>query len=438
MNSGFKWLNTLAPWDGNRFSPLEVPQKILSYLDNPQNKYATVHIAGTNGKGTVASLINHLVVSSKKYTNIGLMTSPHLYDVRERCLINSKLVEVDDLDQALIVIKEASIKLDVVPTYFVGITCAIFYLFAQKEIELGIIEVGLGGLFDATNLMDKSFISVITSIGLDHQEMLGETIEEITTNKAGILKDGQNVVIGNLPNAALEIVNKTLVKLATKNYFYNKDFSFETGNFIIKKNGAENSYPVFKDYLPTYLKENLAIALCALEILGIDNENYKERLKTYFWPRRFNIWARDKQILILDGAHNFQGINSLLISSEELLKIKKIKHISFYFNFLKRKKWQLAARALIDFLQKDKEYSFKLYILNMNENFVLFEEVKSYILENTKISSIDISEVSLDQLGDTENFLDNDLKVIFGSLSYPEELENNLIQKGYIRESIWV
>ena len=166
-------------------------------------------------------------------------------------------------------------------------------------------------------------------------------------------------------------------------------------------------------------------------------ENIKDSLNSYHWARRFNLWVRGEETIIIDGAHNFQGIESLLESSKNYLNYSKKRKLSLYFTFLKRKKWQIASQALINFINKENDCDLEINILSVDDNFESSEEIKKYVLENTKLEKDNLQLISLEEIGSTSYDSNNSLKIVFGSLSFPESLENNLIIQGFERGSIW-
>ena len=179
---GIKFLNSLSRWEKstNAFSPLEIPKKLLAQLDNPQDKYKTIHVAGTNGKGTTCALFAEVL--KQEGFKVGLFTSPHLIDVTERCRINNESIEIEKFNQSIEQVAElVDWKSDAI-TYFVATAIASFLCFKTEQVDYAVIEVGLGGLYDATNVIRKPELTVITNIALDHTDVLGDNIKDIAIN----------------------------------------------------------------------------------------------------------------------------------------------------------------------------------------------------------------------------------------------------------------
>jgi dihydrofolate synthase / folylpolyglutamate synthase len=180
-------------------------------IGNPQNSFKSIHVAGTNGKGTVCSMLASIYKEAGYKT--GIYTSPHLIDVRERFVINGQMIPADDM---LLFFNTYGHVIDEHPITFFELTTAIaFWYFAKENVDIAIIETGLGGRLDATNIVDPE-ACIITSIGLDHIEQLGNTLESIASEKAGIIKKGKPVILGNLHQAALSVISAKIDQLDAK------------------------------------------------------------------------------------------------------------------------------------------------------------------------------------------------------------------------------
>ena len=194
--------------------------KLCDYLNNPQNKIKTIHIAGTNGKGSTSHIIS-AIYQSNGY-NVGMYTSPHLIDFRERIKFNgipcSEDFVIGFTDQLKPIIE------DIKPSFFEITVAMAFEFFAKKKVDIAIIETGLGGRLDSTNII-KPEVSIITSIGFDHMDMLGNTIEEITKEKAGIIKSNTPVIVGKLDEKSYKIIKEvSLTKNASLHSYLNENF----------------------------------------------------------------------------------------------------------------------------------------------------------------------------------------------------------------------
>ncbi len=194
--------------------------KLCDYLNNPQNKIKTIHIAGTNGKGSTSHIIS-AIYQSNGY-NVGMYTSPHLIDFRERIKFNGIPCSEDFVIGFTGQLKP--IIEDIKPSFFEITVAMAFEFFAKKKVDIAIIETGLGGRLDSTNII-KPEVSIITSIGFDHMDMLGNTIEEITKEKAGIIKSNTPVIVGKLDEKSYEIIKEvSLTKNVSLHSYLNENF----------------------------------------------------------------------------------------------------------------------------------------------------------------------------------------------------------------------
>ncbi len=339
---GLDWLNSLPPWDGKNFSPLEEPKLILDTLSNPQDAYPCIHIAGTNGKGSVAHYLSSILQHEHPEKKIGLMTSPHILLVEERARINSKPVKSEDLSLALEEIKRVCEELSLNPTYFVAVTCAIFLLFKNKAVHYAVIETGLGGRYDATNLIKKPALSIITSIAIDHEEQLGNTLSSIASNKAGIIKQGTPALCGNIPEEALKVIQSVC----------------ENTGVILHTLKDENLSPPsaftseFKN-LYGYKKSNAKLAYTAGRILKLKTENISKGIHTTELPGRAELIYHTTIPVLLDAAHNPEGIHALLEYLRILVTSHKFSHINYVFGFYSRRNWKELLGILKNELHKE-------------------------------------------------------------------------------------
>ena len=257
-------------------------QALGAALGNPERAFRSILIAGTNGKGSVAKLLSSMMPAA------GLYTSPHLVRLNERISIGGREISDDDLTEVFAAVKyAASTAKDLLypPTYFELLT-AMAFLYFRDRVRFAILEVGLGGRLDATNIVEQD-VSVITSIGVDHQQFLGTTIEAIAAEKAGIIKSNEPVIIG--PSADLPIIRDRAGRRLTR--------------------GAELSrYPDLKPkLLGRHQLDNIALAVKAAECLGIPKEDIVHGVNTTTWPGRLERLGR----FLLDGAHNVAAATAL-------------------------------------------------------------------------------------------------------------------------------
>ncbi len=293
---------------------------ILEALGQPQTSYRSVLIAGTNGKGSTGAMLDSILRNQGLRT--GYYTSPHLIDVRERIQINRQMISQPDFKSVLTTIFDVvdsmttSARLETPPTYFEILTAAAFLHFRWAKTDFAVVEVGLGGRFDATNVLTQD-LSVITSIDYDHEEFLGKSLAQIAFEKAGIFKSGIPIVCGPLPPEAAEIVQETADRLNCKISTF--DPSTMQDLHLVE------GFPVFR-YKPwncevrvplrgRHQAINAGIALTACGMLrehGIEigHKAALEGLNDVEWSGRLDLLQQNPPVL-LDCAHNPMGVRSL-------------------------------------------------------------------------------------------------------------------------------
>ncbi len=273
-------------------------KKLLEKLGNPQDKTKFIHIAGTNGKGSVSSMIASILRASGK--NVGLYTSPFIEVFNERIQINGENISDEDLARIATRVKTEIDALSVEISVFAQITAMAFLYFAEKNCDVAVLETGLGGRLDATNVIPSPILTVITKIGLDHTEYLGDTIRKIAEEKCGIIKAGTKVITTCCQEKdALLVIESTCKEKGVPLFVAERD-----SGYSLALSGE-------------YQKENGAIAVLSAKTLGISEEHIKTGLLNTKWIARFEFL---KDNLILDGGHNPDGIRALISSLKALDK----------------------------------------------------------------------------------------------------------------------
>ena len=307
--------------------------RILTLLDrmgNPQDKLKYIHVAGTNGKGSVCAMLSSVLVASGY--NTGLFISPYITDFRERIQINNAMISKEELVSAVentFPLVEQLQSEGIVITEFEYVNALQFYIHSKAECDIVVLETGMGGLLDCTNVIKSPLCSVITTIGLDHTAVLGDTIEEITKQKCGIIKENSYAVTSNQEASAMAIIENTARSLKTplaksENIEINI-ISQELDKSIFEYNGTEITLKLAGQHQI----ENAKTALATLEILRLnDNLNISDNdIKTGFFnavnPARLETLCKNP-IVLLDGAHNPNGIEALKNAIGKFLADKKI------------------------------------------------------------------------------------------------------------------
>lgn len=303
---------------------LKTMEVLCGLLGNPQDKIRTIHIAGTNGKGSTGAFISS-ILRAAGYT-VGRYVSPAVTEYREIIRLNDEYIPEEDY--ALIVSEvshavEAAEKQGIYPTSFEAETAAAFLYFSRKKCDFALIECGMGGLLDATNIIKKPEAAVITSISMDHMKFLGDTIDEIAANKAGIIKNGIKVFSAIQNTAAKRVIEEkckqenAVLKVAAEPVIRNAE-----------SNGICFDYRDTKEiyiYLAgLYQPGNAAVGIDLCNSIGIDGDTICRGLRDTKWPLRFEI---DSSGWIFDGAHNEDAAKQLGDTINSFLSGKKLAYI---------------------------------------------------------------------------------------------------------------
>jgi dihydrofolate synthase/folylpolyglutamate synthase len=300
---------------------LENISRFLDELGHPERKFPSVHIAGTNGKGSTSAYLDSILRQAGYKT--GLFTSPHLVDFRERIKINGALIDEESIVNFVARHKKTISKNKI--TFFELCAALAFDYFAQKKVDIAVIETGLGGRLDATNTITP-LLSIITDISYDHTHILGETIRKIAYEKAGIIKPGVPILVGPLPKAAEKEIDRVrrmrkspLYSLAKSNFIKSSRpfiFHFRDGNLSLKN--LESSLPGEHQII------NASLAIKAISILKrrgykISGRQIRDGLSHTVWPGRFQIIKQTgKPTVILEVGHNPAGMKAVFACYKKL------------------------------------------------------------------------------------------------------------------------
>ena len=313
-------------------------QRAVDLLGNPERTYPIIHVTGTNGKGSTIAFMRELfVVHGKK---VGTFTSPHIISIHDRICINGQPIADEDFIRIANQVKEMEKTLLETHdhlSFFELLTLIALLYFKEQEVDLVLLEVGIGGLLDTTNVVTGE-IAVITSIGLDHQETLGDSLEEIAEQKVGIFKAGKKAVIAKLAPEAELVCQKRARELDVDLYQAGRDFTLKAGNFSSKlasfsqlEIGLEGAYQ----------QENASLALQTFLLFmtsreeKVEEELVRQALKETHWAGRLE---RIRPQIYLDGAHNLPALTRLVefIQGE----IQQGYQVHVLFGALKRKDYQ--------------------------------------------------------------------------------------------------
>jgi dihydrofolate synthase/folylpolyglutamate synthase len=288
-------------------------RSILNALGDPQNNFYSIHVAGTNGKGSVAAALSSILQQSGY--RVGLYTSPHLVRFNERICINNRQISNDAVVKSYQAVQKAHLG-NRTPTFFELTTAMAFYEFGRQAVDWAVIETGMGGRLDATNVIDP-VISIITNVSMEHRDYLGNTLTQITREKAGIIKPATPVVTAIKQREAKSVIQRIAAKKSAPLYMLGKNFKVRrqpAGGFSYY--GIENTWHDMHTALQGhYQVENAALAIAACELLNKDHtsisqQSIRDGLIKTSWPGRLEI-VSEHPMIILDGAHNLMAAREL-------------------------------------------------------------------------------------------------------------------------------
>ena len=377
---------------------LERTYKLLEYLSNPEKDLKFIHIAGTNGKGSTTSMIAEILMGAGY--KVGMYTSPFIEEFEERIQINRNNIPKEKLASLMDEVKAAVDKVIEDgynhPTEFEIITVLMLLYFKKENIDFGVIEVGLGGTLDSTNVITP-VLQVITSISFDHTNLLGNTLEEIAGEKAGIIKSGIPTVIYPQKSEALKVIENKCSEMNSKIYIANCDnFKFE--NVVIEDRPYQllkynNEVDILLPLLGEHQITNLSVAMTSIEVLNNINmtnillDSIVKSIKNVKWKGRLEVLSKNPYVVI-DGAHNIQGIETL---SRNIKKYFKYENLYLILGILADKDVQEMIKVIAPMAKKiyavtpnsiraELAEDLKREIIKYNENCEAYDDYKEAYL----------------------------------------------------------
>lgn len=385
----------------NKIIPgLDNMKKLCALLGNPEKKIKTIHIAGTNGKGSVGTFIAEGLMQNGY--NTGRYISPAVLDYRDKLTYNNKWISKKEFAETVAEVKSLIEKSDCKPTVFELETAIAFYWLNKKKCDFAVIETGMGGRLDATNVTDK-IIAVITPISLDHTKFLGNTIEKITEEKAGIIKN--TAVSANQQLSINEILKKHSKEIIFTAKANNITYNIEKTTFDYK-----NYKNIEISMLGRFQVENACIAIETLEKIdnmGYEIKNIPNSIKNAQWNCRFQVISKNP-LVIIDGAHNPHGALALRDNIDLYLKDKKIVYIT---GVLKDKNYDKIAEITAP-------YASKIFTIQSESSRALSAEEYSKVIYKYNKNVIPCTAIkeAVNSALNYENIL------VFGSLSFMGEI----------------
>ena len=355
-----KYLEDLYGMIGYDLSLVRI-EALMKKLGNPQEKMKIIHVAGTNGKGSICSMTSSVLIESG--FKVGVYTSPHLRKYNERITINGEEISDDEFANYITLIKNECDKILIEgisqPTVFEVVTAAAFKYFYDKNVDILVLEVGMGGRCDATNIIKKPLVSIIASISMDHMDYLGNTLSEIAHEKGGIIKENCPTVLITENKDVYNVIKNICDEKQSKLYFAEKSGAvpviqdlrktvFSVKNSVISYNNIEI------DLIGEYQIMNATEVLMAFKAindcgtLSIPEEAIRNGLKKAKWSGRMEI-VEENPTIILDGAHNIDGIDML---SKSIKKYFNGKNITMLIGILGDKEYEKMLELIMPYISK--------------------------------------------------------------------------------------
>jgi len=392
-NDVISYINSIERF-GSRPGLVRV-QNLLRRLGNPEKNLKAIHVAGTNGKGSVSTMISYIL--EKSGYDVGMYTSPHLENYNERIKINNKDISDEEFatagEKIIKACQECVENNEEHPTVFEFLTAMALLYFDEQSVDFVVLEVGLGGRYDATNVIENPLLSVITSISMDHMDVLGDSIESIAFEKAGIIKKNCSTVLF-FPNNKVYNIIKSVCESLNSQLYYVSDMHIQNVRHSIEgiTFSINTDFYSYKDLKVSLIGEhqiyNTALVLLAVEVLRnkgieISEENVRIGLEECYWPGRLEIVGKNPLVL-LDGAHNEEGALALAKAFEQYFHDQ---NITLLIGVLKDKPYELMLKQLLPYASKvvltEPNSSRKLPIDELEKTAVKYS---SYIYQNADIA----------------------------------------------------
>lgn len=422
------WLQTRL--DGKRKHGLQRMELMLNLLGKPHLDYPIIHLTGTNGKGSTTAFLQALAMAHG--IDVGIFVSPHMERINDRIRINQIDISDEDFNRLAAVIQETERDL---PSdmenlsYFEIMTLIMLLYFSERNVELALIEVGIGGLMDSTNIV-PSWVSVITSIGLDHQALLGASLEEIAIQKSGIFKEGTSAICGPLPDQARFVVERVAQAHQVDLRLYDRDFHIKRRMGVTRQfdfYSKSLSEPIGKfqaGLIGAHQEVNASLAIEAFLVFmhklkqAVDVDKMREAILNTSWPGRMELIPKDK-LVYLDGAHNVPAVETLVRVIADMDDFQGKKG-TILFGALKRKDYHHMLAIIEKYLPHT-----ELILTTFSGHGSLDKHDIEELLTSHQISFVDNYQEWID---DWLAVTDNSWLVITGSLYFISEIRTFLLK----------
>jgi len=370
---------------------------LLKFLNNPQDNFKTIHVAGTNGKGSTAAIINSILIANNY--KVGLYTSPHLINFNERIRVNGLTITDEEIISFMKHVEPAINEIK--STFFEVTTAMAFYHFNNNDVDIAVIETGLGGRLDSTNVVNPS-LTVMTPISLDHRDILGNTIEKIAKEKAGIIKRGVPLITANQVNNVLKILEKRVREKESVMHICPNPESVKlsSGGTTFEVNGNNFNTSLIGEYQA----QNAALAIATIKLFNsnISYETIDKGLRNVYWPGRLQL-VDDK--IYYDVAHNENGVKSVLNNLNRMFPTSKLYGLLC-----------LKGDKEIDCIAESIKSQFEMLFVSTSKDGLLMEPEKlSKELHNLKVINFPLNDISSSISKIKKVRKPDDVILIFGS-----------------------
>lgn len=324
-NEALNYIHSVT-WKGSR-PGLERTKELLLLMGNPEKKLKFIHIAGTNGKGSTASMSASILQKAGYIT--GLYTSPYIFEFNERMRVDGENIGNDELAEITEYVKPLADSMEDSPTEFELVTCIAFEYFYRHKCDIVCLEVGMGGELDSTNVIEPPVVSVITNIGLDHTEFLGDTLEKIAETKSKIIKNNSVAVLYRSTEGIEQVIEKRCNEVGAK--LFKADFDAVipvSASLDYQVIDWKNLKGIKLPLLGEHQIKNTAVVLTVMEALrergyNVTDENIRDGLEGAVWQGRFEI-VRHDPLFVVDGGHNPQCIESLVKNVKSYITMRPL------------------------------------------------------------------------------------------------------------------
>lgn len=318
--------------------------ELVRRLCNPHETFVSVLVGGTNGKGSISAMVASILLNGG--FKVGLYTSPHLLEVRERIRINGAMISQEAMASCVSAVKQKNIQ---EVTYFEFLTAVAFYYFSQQQVDIAILEVGMGGRFDATNIVDP-LVCVISNVSIDHQVYLGKRLKDIAYEKGGIVKNRGLCITAERKKQVIDILESICRAKEARLYRVGKDIGF-----TVRNDGTFSYHGIHKQYaklacplVGKHQIENATTAIAAVETImdrgfRVDDQAIFDGIRTVRWEGRLEVLCQDP-MLVVDGAHNPAGISVLCRALRKQFSYNRLVVI---FGVLNDKNYKLMLKRLV-------------------------------------------------------------------------------------------